>query len=127
MEGTKLLKVKERMSALGYFRSYENDFYKVSFLYAGDVPEEEEKEGYQYDPFLTMISTRRKNVSLPDLLAEPGDGKIREPYAGLEIWGNIYLQDFDLFSENLQIAKETLWEIDRVMREAYPNLGIIKK
>ena len=60
MEGTELKIIQERMSVFGYMKSFENDFYRVSFVYGGDMPKTTDvlkKEGEQ------IIMTNKKDTN----------------------------------------------------------------
>lgn len=126
MEGTKLIKLREKMRPYGFLQVYENDYYTVRVLYAGDLPESGKEGGYQYNPRLLRITADVKDHSIPELMVLPGDGE-RESYAGIDEHLPVSFDQIENYRTNLLIGKETLEEIDRVVKETYPNINIIEK
>ena len=124
MEGTKLIKREDRMRAYGLLKVYENDYYIVRVIYAGDLPETGKEDGYKFDPRLLQITTDLKDKSVPDLMILPGDQE-KESYAGINEHLPVSFDQIENFRTQLLIGKETLKEIDRVVSEAYPNIKII--
>ena len=127
MEGTKLLLTKEKTKPWGILRMYENDFYIVRVVYAGDLPEKGKEKEFSYDPWLLQVSAEPKKPAIPDLVTSPGGEGKRQPYAAIDELLPLPFDRIEEYRTFLLAGKETLEEIDRVVNEAYPNINVIEK
>lgn len=126
LEGTKLVLTKDRMSVFGPMKVFESSYYKVQVVYWGDLPKEGENKEFIYNPREIKVTVTPKSAKAPELEFLPGS-KDRKPYAGIEDTLPISFDKIDEYRTKLLVGKETIEEIDRVIRENYPNVCIIEK
>ena len=124
MEGTTLVKTYEKMRAYGLLTIYENAYYSIHFIYGGDLPEKGKEKEFHYDPWLIRVTAKKKDPNAPKLEIAPGADN-RMSYSGISINEPVKYQDIEKFEKKLEVRKETLSEIEKVLKQTYPNISIM--
>ena len=123
MEGTKLEFVREKQRAYGLLKVFKNKFYEIMMCYCGDL-EEDRKTGLLEKGYLKVEAIPNSSKT-PGLMILPAV-KQKEPRACIktEDVAMIECKDVDDFIIGLTAGKETLKEIDRVIKNEYPDFHL---
>ena len=123
MDEFKLEFVREKQRAYGLLKIFKNKFYEIMMCYCGDL-EEDKKAGLLEKGYL-KIEAIPNSSKIPGLMIFPGVLQ-KEPHACImtDDAAMIEYKDVDDFIIGLTAGKETLKEIDRVIKNEYPDFHL---
>lgn len=125
MEGIKLMFIGEKQTPYGLMKTYESAFYKVQMCYIGDL-EQDRASGEIDKGFLKVDVKPLEKRSLPLTVAPRFTKGTRTPIAMIETdYSGVDYTNIESYIEKMRISKETLNEIDSVIRKEYPDFYLL--